>query len=275
MPLDAKQRASLPDSAFAYIDSRGRRRLPINDAAHVRNALARFNQVVFEDEAARDKARTRLLRAATKYGVVPIGFISAQLQPQRKLPKGQVTFLLTDIEGSTELLAQLEDRHAYATLLAAIRRAMRTAVRKAGGREVDARADELFVAFEQAPAALDAALAIQRAMQVGPWAGGVDVRVRIGVHTGRPTLTETGYVGLSVHKAARICNAAHGGQIVLSSAVQAAVLDSLVDGVRLRSLGSWRFQGLRDPEEIFQVEADGLAADFPPLRSAESVTARR
>src|SRR6476619_6470369 len=121
--LESAARARLPDSAFAYIDSQGRRRLPINDAAHVRNALARFNQVVFEDEAARDKARTRLLRAATKYGVVPIGFISAQLQPQRKLPKGQVTFLLTDIEGSTELLAGLEDRHA--PLLADVRRLMR------------------------------------------------------------------------------------------------------------------------------------------------------
>ena len=121
MPLDAKTRASLPDSAFAYIDSQGRRRLPINDAPHVRNALARFNQVVFEDEAARDKARTRLLRAASKYGVVPIGFVSAQLQPQRKLPKGHVTFLLTDVERSTELLARLEDR--YAPLLSAVRRA--------------------------------------------------------------------------------------------------------------------------------------------------------
>src|SRR5712672_2844381 len=107
MPLDAKQRAKLPDSAFAYIDSRGQRRLPINDAAHVRNALARFNQVVFEDEAARDKARTRLLRAAAKHGVVPVGFVSAQLQPQRKLPKGRVTFLLTDVEGSTDLLHRL------------------------------------------------------------------------------------------------------------------------------------------------------------------------
>src|SRR5436190_19980386 len=103
-PLGAKERAKLPDSAFAYIDSRGRRRLPIHDAAHVRNALARFSQVVFEDEGARDRARTRLLRAAKKHGIVPIGFVSAELQPQRKLPKGQVTFLLTDIEGSTELL---------------------------------------------------------------------------------------------------------------------------------------------------------------------------
>src|SRR5437868_12139876 len=138
-PLDAKQRASLPDSAFAYIDSSGRRRLPINDAVHVRNALARFNQVAFENEAARDKARTRLLRAASKFGVVPIGFVSAQLQPQRKLPRGTVTFLLTDIEGSTDLLAKRDDR--YPALIAAARRGMRDAVRRAGGREVGARAD--------------------------------------------------------------------------------------------------------------------------------------
>jgi class 3 adenylate cyclase len=263
--LGAKERAKLPDRAFAYVDSRGRRRLPIHDAAHVRNALARFSQVVFEDEDARDKARTRLLRAATKHGVVPIGFVSAQLQPQRRLPKGQVTFLLTDIEGSTELLARLEDR--YALLLADVRRLMRAAVRRAGGREVDARADELFAAFERAPAALEAALAIQREMRASAWPDGVDVRVRIGVHRGRPTLTDTGYVGLSVHTAARICFAAHGGQIVVSSAVRSAVLESLTDEVSLRGLGAWRFQGLREPEDLYQVEAAGLLTDFPPLRS--------
>src|SRR6185436_14204075 len=114
--LGAKERAQLPDSAFAYIDSRGRRRLPIHDASHVRNALARFDQVIFEDEAARDRARSRLLRAARKHGIMPIGFISAQMKPQLKLPKGQVTFLLADIEGSTELLARIGDR--YAALLA-------------------------------------------------------------------------------------------------------------------------------------------------------------
>ena len=91
MPLYAKQRASLPDSAFAYIYSHVQRRLPINDAPHVRNALSPFNQVVFEDEAALDKARTPLLRAASRYGVVPIRFVSAQLQPQRKLPKRHIT----------------------------------------------------------------------------------------------------------------------------------------------------------------------------------------
>jgi class 3 adenylate cyclase len=264
--LSAKERARLPDSAFAYIDSRGQRRLPIHDAAHVRNALARFSQVAFEDDAARDRARSRLLRAAKKHGIMPIGFISAQLQPQRKLPKGQVTFLLADIERSTELLARLGDQ--YAPLLADVRRLVRAEVRSAGGREVSARGDDLFAVFVRARAVLDGALAIQRAMRAGDWPGGNDVRLRIGLHRGRPALTDTGYVGLSVHAAARICFSAHGGQIVMSAAVRAAVVDSLADGVSLRTLGAWRFQGLPEPVEIFQVEAADLISDFPPLRSA-------
>src|SRR5256886_1160152 len=249
-PLGAKERAKLPDSAFAYIDSHGKRRLPIHDAAHVRNADGGCVKVACEGGGGGRQARTRLLRAAKKHEIVPIGFVSAQLLPQRKLPKGQVTFLLTDIEGSTELLGRLDDR--YAPLLADVRRLMRAAVRHAGGREVDARADELFAVFEQAPAALEAAVAIQRAMQGSTWPDGVDVRVRIGVHRGRPTLTDTGYVGLSVHAAARICFAAHGGQIVMSSAVRSAVLTSLADGISLKSLGTWRFQGLRGPEGLYQ-----------------------
>ena len=133
-PLSAKERAQLPDSAFAYIDSHGKRRLPIHDASHVRNALARFGQVAFEDDEARDRARSRLLRAAQKHGIMPIGFISSQLQPQRKLPKGKVTFLLTDIERSTQLLAQLGD--GYAAVLSEVRRqsARRRATRPAGSR---------------------------------------------------------------------------------------------------------------------------------------------
>ncbi|MDX6508253.1 MAG: hypothetical protein QOG81_5 [Gaiellaceae bacterium] len=266
-PLGAKERAQLPDRAFAYVDSKGKRRLPIHDAVHVRNALARFSQCHFEDEEARDRARTRLLKAAQKHGIVPIGFISSQLQPQRKLPKGHVTFLLTDIEGSTELLARLEDR--YSPLLADVRRLLRAAVRQAGGREVDSRADELFAVFEDAPAALEAALAIQRQMGATAWPERSDVRLRIGLHRGRPALTENGYVGLAVNTAARICYAAHGGQIVMSSAVQAAVADSLADGVSLRSLGSWRFQGLREAEDLFQVDAADLPRAFPPLRSLQ------
>ncbi len=265
-PLRAKERAQLPDSAFAYIDSDGKRRLPIHDASHVRNALARFSQVAFEDDAARDRARSRLLRAAKKHGIMPIGFISAQLQPQRKLPKGHITFLLTDIEGSTELLGRLDDE--YASLLADVRRRVRAAVRDAGGHEVSARGDDVFAVFERAPAALDSALAIQRAMRAGPWPGGNDVRLRIGLHRGRPALTDTGYVGLSVHAAARICFAAHGGQIVMSSAVRSALIDPLADGVTLTSLGAWRFRGLPEPVDLFQVNAPDLLADFPPLRSA-------
>ena len=265
-PLTAKQRAQLPDSAFAYVDSRGRRRLPIHDPAHVRNALARFGQVAFEDDDARDRARSRLLRAAKKHGIMPIGFISAQLQPQRKLPKGNITFLLTDIEGSTELLARLDDD--YAPLLADLRRLVRAAVRSAGGHLVSARGDDTFAVFERAPAALEAALAIQREMLVGAWPEGTEVRLRIGLHRGRPSLTDTGYVGISVHAAARICFAAHGGQIVVSSAVRTEVLETLADGVSLRALGAWRFRGLPEPVDMFQVDAADLLADFPPLRSA-------
>src|SRR5947209_15344165 len=113
--LDGKARAELPDSAFAYIDSKGRRRLPINDESHVRNALARFNQTSFEDESARDRARTRLLKAAKRYGIVPIGFMAGQLrssgQRKVKLPVGFVTLLLADVEDSSGLVQKLGDRY--------------------------------------------------------------------------------------------------------------------------------------------------------------------
>jgi hypothetical protein len=127
--LGAAERARLPDSAFAYIDARGRRRLPIHDPGHVRNALARFNQVRFEDDAARDRARKRLLNAARKFRIVPVGFITNQLQSERELgrrtdelillPSGFVTMLLTDIEGSTALVHRLGDQ--YGDLLERVR----------------------------------------------------------------------------------------------------------------------------------------------------------
>jgi class 3 adenylate cyclase len=261
-PLRASERAQLPDSAFAYIDSKGKRRLPIHDASHVRNALSRFGQVAFEDEAARDRARSRLLRAAKRHGIMPIGFISSQLRQSRKLPTGDITFLLTDIEGSTELLGALEDE--YAELLATIRRLVRAAVEGPGGHEVSARGDDVFAVFEEPERALEAAFAIQRGMRDAKWPGGRDVRLRIGLHRGRPQLTDGGYVGLSVHAAARICFAAHGGQTIMSAAVHSV----LPEPVRATSLGSWRFRGLPEPIAIFQVEALDLPTGFPPLRSA-------
>src|SRR5215211_1600552 len=237
--LRAKERAQLPDSAFAYIDSKGKRRLPIHDASHVRNALARFGQVAFESDEARDRARSRLLRAAQKHGIMPIGFINAQLRRRLKLPTGHLTFLLADMESSTELLARLEDR--FAAMLAGVLGLVGTAVSQEGGVEVSSRGDDVLAVFESAPGALRAALAIQRAMNAGTWPDDHDVRLRIGLHRGRPELTDTGYVGISVHAAARICFAAHGGQVILSSAVRTAVLASLGEGVELRDLGAWRF----------------------------------
>jgi class 3 adenylate cyclase len=260
--LSARERARLPDNAFAYIDSTGKRRLPIHDASHVRNALARFGQVHFEDEVARDRARSRLLRAAKKHGIMPIGFISSQLRQRQKLPTGDVTFLLTDIEGSTELLGALEDE--YAGLLDDIRRLVRAALQGPGGYEVSARGDDVFAVFDQPAPALEAAFAIQRGMRDASWPGGRDVRLRIGLHRGRPQLTDGGYVGLSVHAAARICFAAHGGQTIMSAAVKSA----LPEPVSATSLGSFRFRGLPEPIPIFQVEAPDLPSDFPPLRSA-------
>jgi class 3 adenylate cyclase len=262
--LNARKRTALRDSAFAYIDSHGRRRLPIHDEAHVRNALARFNQVQFEDEDARDRARRRLLRAAKKHGIVPIGFMDGQLRAQapRSLPSGAVTFLLTDIEDSTGLVQDLGDR--YAALLADARRLIRAAVRRAGGREVDARADEFFAVFKHAPAAVAAAIAIQRAFRDHQWPDATRVRLRAGLHSGRPTLTDTGYVGLAVNATARVCAAAHGGQIVLSRAALRALADETVEGVTFLELGSYRLRGLPDVETLYQLTVIDLPARFPP-----------
>jgi class 3 adenylate cyclase len=286
--LGSKARDQLPNSAFAYIDSQGRRRLPINDEAHVRNALSRFNQTAFEDEAARDRARTRLLKAAKKYGIVPVGFMTGQLRnvrirgesearasEVRTLPTGFITFLLADVEDSTGLVRRLGD--GYSGLLADLRRLLRAAIRASGGREVDARADELFAVFKHSPAALDAALAIQRKTFARTWPNETQVRVRVGLHSGRPTLTDTGYVGLSVHAAARICFAAHGGQIVLSRAAREAVEGRAPVGVGFRELGLHSLQGLPTPEALFQVEAVDLPADFPAPRTLtqQPASARR
>ena len=262
--LTARERANLPDRAFAYVDSEGRRRLPINDAAHVRNALARFGRVAFEDDAARDRARQRLLNAAKRFGIMPVGFIDGQLRTRGKvsLPTGNVTFLLTDIEGSTALLQQLGNE--YAGLLRDVRAAIRGAVETAGGRTVDSHGDEFFAVFERPDAAVLAAIEMQLALRDGAWPGEASVNVRAGIHGGRPTLTDTGYVGLSVHTVARICAVAHGGQIVISS----QTIDGMATpaGVTFRSLGEHRLAGMPHTHALLQVHSKGLRTRFPPLR---------
>lgn len=272
--LKSTDRNRLPNTAFAYIDSKGRRRLPIHDEAHVRNALGRFGRVAFEDDAAREQARRRLLNAAKKYGIVPVGFITGQIEQERRgtkkpLPTGFVTFLLTDIEGSTGLLERLGD--SYGGLLDTVRNIIRKAVARAGGREVDTRADEVFAVFQSAAAAIEAAVALQRTLATQSWPGELECRVRAGIHSGRPTLTPSGYIGLSVHTAARVGQAGHGGQILVTEHTRNALKGVAPGGMAFRSLGRHRLAGLARPEDLWQVEAEGLTADFPPLRATRVV----
>jgi class 3 adenylate cyclase len=271
--LDAADRATLPDTAFAYVDSRGRRRLPIHDASHVRNALARFNQVAFEDEAARDRARTRLLKAARKYRIVPVGFIAAQLRSERArsalsdpapLPSGFVTLLMTDVEGSTALVQRLGD--GYGKLIDGTRALLTDAVSAAGGLVVDWRADDFFAAFETPRAGLEAAVAIQRSLRERSRADDLRVRVRAGIHSGYPTLRGAAYIGLAVHTTARVCGIAQGGQILVSGDARLAARESAPDGVRFRSLGDFRLRGLPDPVALYQVVVRGLPTSFPPVQ---------
>jgi class 3 adenylate cyclase len=147
-----------------------------------------------------------------------------------------------------------------------VRRLLRRAVQRSGGKEVDIRADELFAVFKRPSGALAAALAIQRRAGSRSWPAGAKVRLRIGIHTGRPTLTDGGYVGLPVHTAARICAAGHGGQILLSSDAVRAVEASAPRNVSFRSLGAHRLQGLPEPLPLFQMEAPDLPANFPAPR---------
>ncbi|MGH8871347.1 MAG: adenylate/guanylate cyclase domain-containing protein [Acidimicrobiia bacterium] len=267
--LDAKKRASLPNSAFAYVDSKGNRRLPINDEAHVRNALSRFNQVKFESNGAREKAFRRLLKAASDYGIAPVGFVTRQLREAARsgesadLPIGMITLLLTDIEGSTGLVHELGDR--YQMLLEEVRSLIREVVEAHDGYEVDARADEFFAAFGRAADAIESAVEIQGRMAGRTWPGGRRVKVRIGLHTGSPALTDTGYVGLPVHVMARVCSASHGGQVLMTTATRDEY-GEVGRPVSFRSLGHHQLQGLPQAEELFQVLGPGLERDFPALR---------
>jgi predicted ATPase/class 3 adenylate cyclase len=172
------------------------------------------------------------------------------------LPTGVVTLLFTDVEGSTKLLHELGD--AYAEALHEHRRLLREALTAHEGVEVDTQGDAFFVAFGRASDAIAAASDAQRALSGGP------IRVRMGLHTGEPRLTEEGYVGLDVHKGARIAAVGYGGQVLLSQATR-----SLVD-TGVRDLGPHRLKDLSVPERIFQLEIDGLPADFPPLKTLEA-----
>ena len=182
-----------------------------------------------------------------------------------ELPSGTVTFLFSDVEGSTRLLTRLRDR--YAEVLGAHQRVLRVAFAEYDGREVHTEGDAFFVAFARASDAIAAAVAGQRALASQSWPESVEVRVRMGVHTGEAAIAQDDYVGLDVHRAARICSAGHGGQVLISSSTRELVADELPPDVALRDLGEHRLKDLDRPEHLFQLVVGDLQRDFPLLSS--------
>ena len=185
------------------------------------------------------------------------------------LPTETVTFLFTDIESSTDLLHRLGD-HSYAEVLATHRLILRAAFARGGGHELDTQGDSFAVAFQNTKDAVATALAAQRTINANAWPEGTDLRVRMGLHTGRPVLAGDHYVGLDVHRAARICAAGHGGQILLSLETGQMLEKDPLPGIGLRDLGSHRLKGLQQPEKLFQVSHPDLPSDFPPLKSLDA-----
>ena len=186
----------------------------------------------------------------------------------RTLPTGTVTFLFTDIEGSTALLQQLGDE--YATILADHHRLLRHAFAERGGVEVDAAGDGLYFAFPSARSAVTAGIEAQRAVAGHEWTSGAAVAVRTGMHTGEARSGEGGYVGIDVHRAARICAAGHGGQLLVSQTTHDLVAGELPAGVTLRDLGEHRLRDLAGQQRLFQAVVADLPSEFPPLRTVDS-----
>ena len=179
-----------------------------------------------------------------------------------------LTFLFTDIEGSTAMLRRLGE--TYAEVLADHRRIIRANLTAHGGAEMDTQGDAFFAVFTSPSACAAAAVEMQRALLAWSWPAGEVVRVRMGVHSGEASMTADGPIGLDVHRGARIAAVAHGGQIVLSGTTAALIRDSMPPGAVLRDLGSHRLKDLGRPEQLFQLEADGLPRSFPPLRSLDN-----
>lgn len=185
-----------------------------------------------------------------------------------QLPTGTVTFLFTDIEGSTRLLSEAAE--SYRTLLEDHRRLIRAAVERHGGAVFGSEGDAVFAAFGRAVAALAAAADAQRALNEHPWPADRRVRVRAGLHSGEVTLTDGDYVGLALHEVARISAAAHGGQVLVSGTTRELAADAGLPAVELRDLGEHRLKDVAHPVRIYQLVAEGLLDAFPPPRTLES-----
>ena len=184
------------------------------------------------------------------------------------LPSGTVTFLFTDIEGSTRLLKEL-GRDRYAKVLEEHERLLRAAFAAHQGRVVDTQGDEFFVAFRTAADAVAAAVDAQRDLAAENWTDDVDVKVRMGLHTGEPRVGEQRYVGIGVHRAARIAAAGHGGQVLLSSTTRELAEEDLPPGVSVRDLGERRLKDIDQPQRLYQLDIDGLQNEFAQLNTLD------
>ena len=185
------------------------------------------------------------------------------------LPTGTVTFLFSDIEGSTRLLQAQGD--AWGGLLARHQELLRAAFAAQQGVEVGTEGDSFFVVFPTAQGATTAAVAAQRALGDEPWPEDAAIRVRMGLHSGEASLSLQTYVGLDVHRAARIAAVGHGGQVLISDATRALVANALADGVALRDLGEHRLRDLTTREHLYQLVIDGLPSDFPALGTLDAI----
>jgi class 3 adenylate cyclase len=174
------------------------------------------------------------------------------------IPSGTVTFVFTDIEGSTSILKRLGDR--YPELLAQHRRLLRETFAAYDGQEIDTQGDAFFFSFPRARQAVVAAVEVQRAHADASWPDGVEVRVRMGLHTGEPLVGDEGYTGLDVVRAARIAGSGRGGQVLLSETTRALVGRNVPEGVSVRGLGSHRLKDLDEPEDIYELVVPGLTA---------------
>ena len=186
------------------------------------------------------------------------------------LPAGTVTMVFTDVEASTALLSRLGS--AYAETLDAHRLVLRRAWMAHGGTEMGTEGDSFFVVFPSAPEAVAAVAQAQRDLAGAEWPAGEQVRVRIGVHTGSPVVHDGSYVGMDVHRAARIAAAAHGGQVVLSEATARLVDRAGLGDVQLVDLGLHQLKDIAQPERLFQLAGEGLMREFPPLKSLGTAT---
>jgi class 3 adenylate cyclase len=259
-------------AAGAYVDGSGRL-LPMPapgrglSVTYVERADQPLGAIVHDSALDEDKALLDAVSAAFALALDRdrlASTVHAQAGDARQLPGGPVTFLYADVEGSTLLLDQLGAR--YADVLAEERRLLRAIVREHGGVEIDSRADEFFAAFPDGSDPGGAALKIQRRLRDHAWPDGAAVRVRIGLHSGEPQMTDEGYVGLDVHRATRIGSAGHGGQILLSEAARRRIEPRLPSDATVEPLGAFGLKGLPGREAISQLSVPDLPAAFPPLR---------